>query len=145
MTDLFRADDPATEKHLRMLSGDLIAWFTSIGSDGAPRAVPVWFFWHDGRISILSEPDTVKVANVKRDPRVLVHLNAGGPHGDDVLVLRGTVEVVDGGASDWIARHHEPYEEKYREAIAAYGTPLERFAETFSTLIVFTPERVLGW
>ncbi len=145
MDELFDAGDPATEKHLRMLATDLIAWFTTIGKDGAPRAVPVWFFWDEGRIYVLSEPGTVKVANIRRDPRVLMHLNADGPHGDDVLVFRGTVEVADGGVTEWLERFREPYEAKYREAIAAYGMPLEKMAEVFSTLITFTPTHKLGW
>lgn len=54
--NVLHPDNPVHEKALGMLDRDLIAWMTTLGSDGSPRAVPVWFFWHDGMMSILSEP-----------------------------------------------------------------------------------------
>ena len=137
--------EPLRDKALGMLSSDTVAWFTTIGADGAPRAVPVWFLWHDGVIDILSEPDTVKVANVRRDPRVVMHMNAGGPFGDDVLVLRGVAQLAEETGSVWMTHHGAAYVEKYRDGIAAYGMPIEKMAETFSTVITFTPARVLAW
>ena len=128
-----------------MLDRDLIAWITTLGSDGSPRAVPVWFFWHDGMMSILSEPGSHKVAHIRSDPRVLVHLHAGGPTGDDVVVLRGTATVTPDGAAEWIERFREPYTAKYAESIKAFGIPAEALAQKFSTLIEFRPQHLLAW
>ena len=143
--DIFDPGNPVHAKALGMLQRDLMAWITTLGSDGSPRAVPVWFLWHDGGMSILSEPDSHKVAHLRADPRVLVHLDAGGPTGDDVVVLRGTATVTPDGAAEWIARFREPYTAKYAGAIEAFGVPAEALAQKFSTLIEVRPEHLLAW
>ncbi|MGC5171692.1 pyridoxamine 5'-phosphate oxidase family protein [Microbacterium sp. DT81.1] len=143
--NIFDPDNPAHAKALGMLDRDLIAWITTLGSDGSPRAVPVWFLWHDGTISILSEPVSHKVTHIRSDPRVLVHLHAGGPTGDDVVVLRGTATLTPDGAAGWIERFREPYTAKYAESIAAFGIPAEALAQKFSTLIEFRPRHLLAW
>ena len=142
---IFDPHDPVHAKALGMLERDLIAWITTSGSDGSPRAVPVWFLWHDDLMTILSEPDAHKVGHIRSDPRVLVHLHAGGPTGDDVVVLRGTASVTPDGAAAWIDRFREPYSAKYVQAIEAFGIPAEALAARYSTLIEFRPEHLLAW
>lgn len=145
MTDLFDTDDQKVkDTSLRKLDEDLIAWFTTIGKDGTPRAVPVWFFWENERIYVLSEPDTGKVAHVKRGSPVLVHLE-GGAFGNEIVILHGTAEVSPQSTREWIDVRREPYLAKYSAAIEDYGTGLDALAEQFSTLLVFTPHRIQAW
>jgi PPOX class probable F420-dependent enzyme len=144
-TTIIDPNDPVHAKAVGMLERDLIAWITTIGSDGSPRAVPVWFLWADGSLAILSEPGSHKVAHLRSDPRVLVHLNAGGPFGDDVVVLRGTASIIPDGATAWLERFHEAYVAKYAEAIEDYGMPVEAIPQKFSTLIEVTPQHLLAW
>jgi PPOX class probable F420-dependent enzyme len=145
MTEEFDLSAPEYEKARRMLQTDLIAWFTTVTSDGKPHAVPVWFFWHDGRVVIFSEPGTVKVTHVREGSPVLVHLHAGGPFGDDVVILHGRAEVSERDAESWIGEFRDAYAEKYADAIDAYGMPLEAIPEKFSAALVFTPERLQAW
>jgi PPOX class probable F420-dependent enzyme len=145
MTEQFDIAAPQYDKARRMLQTDLIAWFTTVGPDGKPHAVPVWFFWHDGRVLIFSEPGTVKVRHLREGSPVLVHLHAGGPFGDDVVILHGRAEVSDRGAASWLGEFRDAYAEKYAAAIKAYGMPLEAIPEKFSTALVFTPERLQAW
>ncbi|WP_433087243.1 PPOX class F420-dependent oxidoreductase [Dactylosporangium sp. CA-052675] len=62
--------------------------------DGSPQATPAWYHW-DGRVMRISSPGwTLKVRNIRRDPRVSVCV-------DDQLsgtyvTLFGTAEIVDG-------------------------------------------------
>jgi PPOX class probable F420-dependent enzyme len=128
-----------------MLERDLIAWLVTIASDGTPRSVPVWFFWQDDRLLIVSEPVTLKVAAIRRGAPVLVHLQAGGPFGDDVVILHGRAEISPRSSADWLAANRDAYVAKYGDALDDYGTPLDDIAAKFSTLIVFTPERVQAW
>ena len=144
-TTIFDIASPAHEKALRMLERDLIAWITTVGPDGRPHAVPVWFFWDDDRVVIFSEPRTRKVAHIRAGSAVLVHLQAGGRFGDDVVILDGRAEISDRPAADWLAGFRDEYVEKYADAIADYGMPLEKISETFSTAIVFTPDAVKAW
>ncbi|MGA7149741.1 MAG: pyridoxamine 5'-phosphate oxidase family protein, partial [Microbacterium sp.] len=62
------AFDPADEVHacaLARLDSEQVAWFGTIGRDGFPHAVPIWFLWRDGRALIMSEPATAKVRNLR--------------------------------------------------------------------------------
>lgn len=136
---------PEYDKARGMLENDIIAWFTTIGDDGVPHAVPVWFFWHDGRILVFSQPETVKVQHVRAGSPVLVHLHAGGPHGDDVVILTGTAEVSARSAAEWTEEIREPYLAKYAEAIEGFGLPVEALNERYSAALVFTPEKILAW
>lgn len=145
MTDGFDIDAPGHEKTKRMLETDLIAWFTTVGGDGEPHAVPVWFFWHEGRVVVFSEPDTVKVRHVREGSPVLVHLHAGGPFGDDVVILHGRAEVSERDASTWLSEFRDGYAAKYADAIDSFGVPLDAIVEKFSTALVLTPERVQSW
>ena len=145
MTSLLSSADPVHAKALTMLEHDLIAWFVTTAPDGSPRAVPVWFLWKDERMVIMSEPKTGKVAAVRRGAPVLLHLQAGGPFGDDVVILHGTAEISDQSMADWLTDNRDVYVAKYDEAIRDYGTPMDEIAEKFSTVIVFTPERIQAW
>lgn len=136
---------PEHEKALAMLEHDIIAWFTTVADDGTPHAVPVWFMWHGGRIVVFSEPDTVKVAHVRRGSRVLVHLEAGGAHGDDVVILTGTAEIASEDSLAYVQRFREAYIRKYAEAIEAFGMEPDAMLAKYSAVIVTTPEKVLAW
>lgn len=133
------------QKALDMLERDTIAWFTTVAEDGTPHAVPVWFMWHDGRIVVFSEPHTVKVAHVRRGSRVLVHLDAGGPHGDDVVILTGSAEIASEDATSYVDRFRDAYAKKYSEAIDAFGMAPDDLLAKYSAVIVTTPENVLAW
>ena len=136
--------DPAQAAVLDRLGTDEIGWFTTVRGDGSPHAVPVWFFWHDGRVIVLSEPDTAKVRNVRRGSPVLLHLETA-PGGDGVVVLSGRARISERSATEWLAEIGEAYEEKYRQAIAAFGMPLPDIAERFSTVLELTPTRLQHW
>jgi PPOX class probable F420-dependent enzyme len=145
MPSLLNPSDPVHAKALQMLDDEQIAWFVTTVRDGSLRAVPVWFLWQDGRMVIMSEARTGKVAAVRRGAPVLMHLQAGGPFGDDVVILHGTAELSEQTMADWLADHNDVYVAKYAEAIESYGTPMDEIAEKFSTVIIFTPERIQAW
>jgi len=143
-TGLFDPNDPAHAKALDKLEHDLIAWFTTIAANGQPHSVPVWFLWHDGTLLVMSEPHTAKVKHVRAGSPVLMHLE-GGEFGNDVVVLNGTAEISDRPAVDWLPELREVYSEKYAEAIADYGVPVEALFEKFSTMMVFRPAKLMAW
>ena len=62
------AFDPANEVHartLRRLETEQVAWFGTIGRDGFPHAVPIWFLWRYGRALTLREPATALVGTLR--------------------------------------------------------------------------------
>ncbi|AWB96351.1 hypothetical protein DCE93_12410 [Agromyces badenianii] len=139
--------DPSNDVHTRAiarLERERIAWFTSTSRSGFPHAVPVWYLWHEGAVVVLSEPAAVKVANAKRDPQVLVHLESGADE-EQLTVLQGTVEVLDGAASEWITRIGEAYLAKYAADLPPLDLTLESMARRYSTVLRVTPVKLIAW
>lgn len=144
MTAVFANGTDEDEKALELLASRQIGWFSTIGRDGSPRAVPVWFWWEDGLVYVLTEPTTRKVAHVRRGSPVLFHLETGST-GDDVVIMHGSAEILPESTAQWLAPRRDGYEKKYADAIVAYGMSLDQIAEVYSTTIVFTPERAKSW
>src|SRR5438045_7176195 len=92
-----------------LLQSKIPARLAYIGTDGAPRVVPIWFHW-DGRDVVLGTPPRAsKVAALRKDPRVALTIDSDQwPH--DVLFIRGRarVELVDGVVPEY-ARSAERY------------------------------------
>jgi len=76
MTEAEVAEFLATERTLQV---------ASIGPDGAPHLVPMWFTVIDGRIAMWTYAKSQKAANLRRDPRLTCLAEAGETYGE----LRG--------------------------------------------------------
>lgn len=141
------AFDPENDVHARALSrlaSERIAWLGTIGRNGYPHAVPVWFLWHDGAVIIMSEPTSAKVRNATRDGRVLVHLESG--HDEEQLtVLQGTAEVLSEAATSWLPTIGDAYLAKYEHDLPPLKLTLESMAAKYSTIIRVTPEKLIAW
>jgi PPOX class probable F420-dependent enzyme len=141
------AFDPASDVHaraLRRLETEQVAWFGTIGRDGYPHAVPIWFLWRDGRALIMSEPETAKVRNLRADDRVLLHLEAGAD-GEQLTVLRGTAAISPEPSSAWVERIGDAYTAKYDAWLQRLGLTTATMAERYSVVIEVTPHKLLAW
>lgn len=138
------SSEAAAEAVAERLDTDVIGWLTTVRRDGRLHAVPVWFLWWDGRVLVMSEPGTVKVANVRRGTQALLHLHADAT-GNGVVVLNGAAAISDRCATDWLADIREPYTAKYADAMVAYGMGLDAIAEQYSTVIELTPTSLTAW
>jgi PPOX class probable F420-dependent enzyme len=65
-------------------------WICTTRADGRPHAAPVWGVWHDGAVWFGTSPTSQKGRNIRRDRRIVVHLESG----DETVILEGQVEVV---------------------------------------------------
>lgn len=144
MAQHFDATDAALAPAIALLEKRVIAWFTTVDPHGAPHAVPVWFFWHDGAVLVFSEDATAKVRHVRAGSPVLVHLETG-TFGNEVVILSGDAEISDRDSASWLAEFRDAYIAKYDAAIADYGQGVDDIMRTFSTTIVFRPRSVLAW
>ena len=136
--------DSADDVHARAiarLQSERIAWFTTIRANGFPHAVPLWFLWLDDEVLILSEPGTVKARNVRGNPHVLVHLEAG-PDGEQLTVLQGLAAISEEPTSAWLDRIGSAYGEKYAAGLASLNLTAETMAEQFTTVIRVVPSNV---
>ena len=137
--------DPADELHARSLArleSEQVAWFGTVGRDGFPHAVPIWFLWRDGRALIMSELHTAKVRNLRENDRVIFHLEAGDD-GEQVLVLRGTAAISPEPATAWLDRIEVEYTAKYEEWMQRMGITTAWMAERYTAVIEVTPLKAI--
>jgi PPOX class probable F420-dependent enzyme len=85
-----------------VITSGRLAHFTTINADGRPHTTIVWVDL-DGEDIVIGKmmPDR-KVANIKRDPRVSLSIEANGNQWgmQNYLVIEGTASVTPGGAAE---------------------------------------------
>ncbi|WP_030455817.1 pyridoxamine 5'-phosphate oxidase family protein [Herbidospora cretacea] len=87
------------------------------GLDGAPRAIPIGFWWDGAHLVMATVPASAKVGALSRDPKVAVTIDTERAWPPRVLLIRGTarLETVEGVP--------DPYIEAGRKLV-----PAEHFA-----------------
>ena len=129
---------------LARLESEQIAWFGSIGRDGFPHAVPVWFLVHDDRLLVLSEPATAKVRNIRVNDHAMIHLEAGDD-GEKLTLLQGTATVSEKPTLEWIPEIGAAYGAKYERGLAGLDLTTETMAARYSIVIEFVPAKLIAW
>jgi PPOX class probable F420-dependent enzyme len=125
----------------RMLRSESVVWLSSVGSEGTPHLVPVWFSWDGSSLLIASKPHAKKVANLRANPSVM--LAVGEPDDDfDVGMIEGVAELLDEPAAAVLPPAHLA---KYRSQMTAIGLSTEEFLATYSQVIRVRPTRFLPW
>jgi PPOX class probable F420-dependent enzyme len=124
----------------RRLRDELIGWLVTVSADQTPQPVPVWFLWDGQTLLVYSQPDTAKLRNIARNPRVALHLDGDG-QGGDIIILTGEARVVTDVPP---ATRVPDYLEKYRQGIARIGMTPDAFARTYSIVLRITPTKVHG-
>lgn len=142
--DLLSSSEASGADVRRRLDTDTIGWFVTHRPDGRPHAVPVWFLWRGDRALIMSEPKTVKVANVRHSPHALLHLHADET-GNGVVVLTGAATISERSSTQWLDEIRADYTAKYAEGMKSFGMGLEAIAEQFCTVIELRPESLTAW
>jgi len=118
------------------LKRELIIWIATVGRDGQPHVVPVWFWW-DGESFLIYAVPGQKVRDIQANPNVALHLNSD-PVGDDVLRIDGKAK---------IDPKHPPankvpgYLRKYREHIVGIGMTPQAFSDQYHHAIRVRPTR----
>jgi PPOX class probable F420-dependent enzyme len=87
-------------------------WICTTRADGGPHAAPVWGLWHDDAVVFGTSPESAKGRNLRRDPRIVIHLESG----DEVVIVEGTAAEVP--FDDAIL---DAYEAKYDVRLGARG------------------------
>ena len=124
----------------RRLREEWIGWLTTLDADRTPQPSPVWFLWDGAALLIYSRPDTPKLRNIERNPRVALHFDGDG-RGGDIVVLTGEARVApDAPPADAVP----DYVAKYREAMTRIGMTPKSFAAAYSVAIRLTPTRLRG-
>jgi PPOX class probable F420-dependent enzyme len=125
----------------RMLRSESVVWLSTVGPDGQPHLVPIWFSWDGETVLIASKPHARKVANLRANPAVMLAL--GEPDDDfDVGMIEGVAELPSETATELLPAAHLA---KYRTQMAAIGLTPEEFLRTYSQVIRVRPTRFLPW
>jgi PPOX class probable F420-dependent enzyme len=95
---------PSQRERIRMTDAEVEEFLTtertvqvaSIGPDGTPHLVPMWFAVIDGRIVFWTYTKSQKALNLRRDPRVTCLLETGDAYGElRGVTITGRAELAD--------------------------------------------------
>jgi PPOX class probable F420-dependent enzyme len=99
------------DRAVRHLREDVVVWVTTVSPGGQPSPNPVWFLWDGGAtLRMFCAPDSVRVRNIRDNPRVSLNFGGDG-RGLDIVVLNGVAEIDPEG----------PAATDFPELIAKYG------------------------
>ncbi|MFQ6395061.1 PPOX class F420-dependent oxidoreductase [Nocardia sp. KC 131] len=121
-----------------------IATMATIGANGAPHLIAMWYALIDGEIWFETKAKSQKAVNLRRDPRITCMLEAGQTY--DTLrgvSIEGRAEIIDDpdklyavGVSVW-ERYTGPYSEEVRPFVE------QMLHKRVAVRLV--PERVRSW
>ena len=135
MTDAEVAEFLAAERTLQV---------ASIGPDGVPHLVPMWFGLVGGRIAMWTYAKSQKAANLRRDPRVSCLVEAGDTYGE----LRGVSIVGRAELSDDYDTVYEVGETLYRryQGDMSHASRAGVEAEAKKRIAIFVdPDKTVSW
>lgn len=127
----------------KFLSKRLIAKIATIGLNGFPHVVPIWFLHDHGKILMATGGHSVKVRNIRGNPKVSLLVDAAKQgyenHG---VIFRGTAKIVEGNTA---RKTNELIYKKYM-GIKALRNPLVIAAlSEEDVMIEFDPEKMTSW
>ncbi|SDL29321.1 pyridoxamine 5'-phosphate oxidase family protein [Nonomuraea jiangxiensis] len=81
-----------------LLGSSIPARLAYVGIDGAPRAIPIGFWWTGEHVVMATVPKSAKVRALRQNPRVALTIDTQDQWPPRVLMIRGAagVELVDG-------------------------------------------------
>ena len=122
---------------------------SSIGPDGVPHPMPMWFVADDDlAVSMTTFRGTQKIVNLQRDPRVSLLAEAGREYSElKGVVIYGTAELSDDTEAiiaTLEAASQKETTEAGAEAHAVINEDVKRTAPK-RILIRVTPNRIISW
>jgi PPOX class probable F420-dependent enzyme len=112
--------------------------------DGPPQLSPVWFIYEAGCLLFSVHSDSAKCANLRRDPRIAVCIDAGHPDARSVT-LYGTATLQHAAADPSADARHERIARRYLGSTDETARYLHK-ARSVSPLVLVTlsPDKVLA-
>ncbi len=130
--------DPRQVGIAERLQQEEFAYFTTVRPDGRPHTVPVCFLWDGSTILIFSQPNNVKVRNLRQNPHVSLALDSFG-HNSTPVVVEGTAALVDEPGVDCTMPASVA---KYTALAARMGTTLQELSQEYTQAIHITPTKI---
>ncbi len=86
------SDTTVPEAFLHLLETATVAFIATTGPSGEPQASPVWHDWDGETIRFAVTPETQKLKNMRRDPRIAFSIVDPQNNGR-YIEIRGTVTI----------------------------------------------------
>jgi PPOX class probable F420-dependent enzyme len=118
-----------------------VIWLTTVSPSGIPQPNPVWFLWENGAFLIYTQPKSLKVRNINKNPKVSLNLDTD-EWGGNVVIFTGEAHIDPNAPS---VHKNAAYVEKYREGIADIQMTPESMAQDYRIAIRVTPKRMRGF
>ncbi len=117
----------------------------SVGGDGYPHAVPMWFVVDDdGTVWMTTYARSQKAVNLRRNPRVALLVESGVQYGElKGVLIRGTAEVI--ADVDVCVRVLSRVHAKHVGGLADGVEDLMRAQAQKRVVLKITPERTASW
>ncbi len=144
--DQIRMTDAEIREFLRTHKTIILS---SIGPDGVPHPMPMWFVADDDLVvSMATFRGTQKIVNLQRDSRVSLLVESGREYSElKGVVIYGTAELsedTDAIIATLIAASQKETTEIDAETRAAMSEGMKKFASK-RILIRVKPDRVVSW
>lgn len=125
----------------RFLATREVAVLATLGADGAPDAIPMWFLHDADALFMLSVADTAKVRHLRRDGRVAVVVEAGTRADIRGVAVRGRALFLEDSATRraLVDRFHDKYHPDLGTLWGGRTMPADR------VMFTIVPERVRSW
>ena len=112
------------EELQQLLAGTRTMTMATIGADGQPHLVAMWFALIDGDVCFETKAKSQKAVNLRRDPRISCLVEDGSVYEDlRGAAIEGRAEVTDDpdllwriGVNIW-ERYYGPYDESLRPMV----------------------------
>jgi Pyridoxamine 5'-phosphate oxidase len=111
-----------------LLESSIPARLAYVGIDGAPRAIPIGYWWTGAQVEMATVPASAKVRALRENPRVALTIDTQDAWPPRVLLIRGVarVELIDGVPDSYIdaarkmvpPEHFESWEQGVRSLYA---------------------------
>jgi len=125
-----------TERIERHLTGDLIAWLTTVTPAGRPAPRPVWFVWDGAAIIIYSLNGGAKLRHIQANDQVAVHFNSNAD-GGDIVVISGRAEFVPDAPPP---SQFPGLLDKYAAAISRMGQSAQWYDDEYGVALRVVPD-----
>jgi len=123
---------------LDKLQTETMLWLTTVRRDGMPLPTPVWFLWDGEQFVLFSEPEALKIRNLRHNAQAALNFNTDAT-GEVFAVFLGQATLDSPPAT---AAERAAYAEKYRAGMKMIGVTPEEHAQRWSATIRIVPTHI---